>query len=93
MAGIEPSETGGDAVAIAKLIVKRQWLHFAERDIGRERGFRWYRGEQRKDKDRRDNAIGVLVDANVIRREKVQTGGGIFEKWAVSPHLPATVCK
>lgn len=87
MAGIEPAEAGGDALAVAKLIVERQWGHVANRDIGREPGFRWFRAEQRGDKERRDNALRTLVDANAIHREKVKTKGGIFEKWAVNPKL------
>jgi hypothetical protein len=91
MAGIEPAETGGDALAIAKLVVERQWRFFVNNDIGREPGFRWFRAEERGDKERRDNALRTLVDANAIRREKVKTGRGILEKWAVNQQLQGVI--
>jgi Protein of unknown function (DUF3987) len=69
MVGIEPIETGGDALAVARLVVERQWSHFAPNDVGREPGFRWFRGERRGDKERRDNALRALADTNAIRRE------------------------
>jgi Protein of unknown function (DUF3987) len=91
MAGIEPAGAGGDALAVARLIVNQEWIHFTNREVGREPGFRWFRGEQQGDKGRRDNALKTLVDANAIRREKVKTAGGFFEKWAVNPQLPAAL--
>jgi len=91
IAGIEPGETGNDALAVSRLIVKKGWTHFADRDVGREPGFRWFRGERRNDKERRLNALRTLQDAGAIRREKVKTGGGIFEKWAVHPGLEAAL--
>jgi Protein of unknown function (DUF3987) len=90
---LEPAEAGVDATALAKLIVKRQWRHFTNKDIGRESGFRWFRGESRKTKERRDNALDVLIDANAIRQEDVRTGGGVFKKWAVSPDLAGVIGK
>ena len=42
----------GDALSVAKLIIERQWRHFATDDLGREPGFRWCRGEQKGDKER-----------------------------------------
>lgn len=91
MAGIEPAGAGSDALAVARLVVERQWSHFTNKEVGREPGFRWFRAEQRGDKERRDTALRTLVDANAIRQEKVKTRRGILEKWAVSPNLSAAL--
>jgi hypothetical protein len=91
IAGLDPAGAGSDAFAVAKLIVERQWSHFTSRDVGREPGFRWFRSEQKGDRERQANALRALADANVIRREKVGTGRGILEKWAVNPQLPTAL--
>jgi hypothetical protein len=87
LAGLEPSRSAEDALAVAKQIAKKEWRHFTNNDVGREQGFRWFRGEDAETKRRRDNALSVLVDANVIRQDLVQTGRGAIQKWAVSPDL------
>jgi hypothetical protein len=87
LAGLEPSRSAEDALAIAKQIAKKQWRHFTNNDVGREQGFRWFRGEDAENKRRRDNTLSVLVDANVIRQDLVQTGRGAIQKWAVNPDL------
>jgi hypothetical protein len=91
LAGIEPAQAGADALAVAKLAIEKQWSHFANRDVGREPGFRWFRGEQKGDKERRESALKTLVDARAVRKETVKTSGGIFEKWAVNPNLEAAL--
>jgi hypothetical protein len=87
LAGLEPSRSAEDALAVAKQIAKKQWRHFTNNDVGREQGFRWFRGEEAENKRRRDNTLSVLVDANVIRQDLVQTGRGAIQKWAVNPDL------
>jgi hypothetical protein len=87
LAGLEPSRSAEDALAIAKQIGKKEWRHFTNNDVGREQGFRWFRGEDAENKRRRDNTLSVLVDANVIRQDLVQTGRGAIQKWAVNPDL------
>jgi Protein of unknown function (DUF3987) len=87
LAGLEPTRSAEDALAVAKLIVKKQWRHFTNNDVGREQGFRWFRGEDVENKRRRDNVINVLVDAKAIRQDLVQTGRGAIQKWAVNPDL------
>jgi hypothetical protein len=36
MTGIEPAEAGSDAIALAKLVIKRQWRHFMWGTMARE---------------------------------------------------------
>ena len=87
LAGLEPTRSAEDALAVAKQIVERRWRHFTNNDVGREQGFRWFRGEETENKRRRDNALNVLIDAKAIRQDLVQTGRGAIQKWAVSPDL------
>jgi hypothetical protein len=87
LAGLEPSRSAEDALAVAKQITKKQWGHFSNYDVGREQGFRWFRAEDDENKRRRDNVINVLVDARAIRQDLVQTGRGAIQKWAVNPDL------
>jgi hypothetical protein len=87
LAGLEPTRSAEDALAVAKQIVKNQWRHFTNYDVGREQGFRWFRGEDAENKRRRDNALNVLTDANAIRQDLVQTGRGVIQKWATHPDL------
>ena len=87
LAGLEPTRSAEDALAVAKQIVKKQWRHFTNHDVGREQGFRWFRGEDAENKRRRDNALNVLTDAKAIRQDLVQTGRGAIQKWAVNPDL------
>ena len=87
LAGLEPSRSAEDAFAVAKQIAKQQWRHFTNNDVGREQGFRWFRGEDAENKRRRDNALNVLIDANAVRQDLVQTGRGAIQKWAVNPDL------
>jgi hypothetical protein len=87
LAGLEPTRSAEDALAVAKQIVKKQWRHFTNHDVGREQGFRWFRGEDAENKRRRDNALHVLIDANAIRQDLVQTGRGPIQKWVVNPDL------
>jgi hypothetical protein len=87
LAGLEPSRSAEDALAVAKLIIKQGWSHFTNNDVGREHGFRWFRGEDAENKRRRDNALNVLTDAKAIRQELVQTGKGVIQKWAANPDL------
>jgi Protein of unknown function (DUF3987) len=87
LAGLEPTRSAEDALAVAKQIVKNQWRHFTNHDVGREQGFRWFRGEDAENKRRRDNVLNVLIDANAIRQDLVQTGRGAIQKWAVNPDL------
>jgi hypothetical protein len=87
LAGLEPTRSAEDALAVAKQIVKKQWRHFTNHDVGREQGFRWFRGEDAENKRRRDNALNVLIDAKAIRQDLVQTGRGAIQKWAVNPDL------
>ena len=87
LAGLEPTRSAEDALAVAKQIVKKQWRHFTNYDVGREQGFRWFRGEDAENKRRRDNALNVLIDAKAIRQDLVQTGRGAIQKWAANPDL------
>jgi Protein of unknown function (DUF3987)/Bifunctional DNA primase/polymerase, N-terminal len=87
LAGLEPTRSAEDALAVAKQIVDKQWPHFTNHDVGREQGFRWFRGEDAENKRRRDNALNVLIDAKAIRQDLVQTGRGAIQKWAVNPDL------
>jgi hypothetical protein len=87
LAGLEPTRSAEDALAVAKQIVKNQWRHFSNYDVGREQGFRWFRGEEAENKRRRDNPLNVLSDANAIRQDLVQSGRGVIQKWAVNPDL------
>ena len=87
LAGLEPTRSAEDALAVAKQIVKKRWRHFTNYDVGREQGFRWFRGEDAENKRRRDNALNVLIDAKAIRQDLVQTGRGAIQKWAVNPDL------
>ena len=87
LAGLEPTRSAEDALAVAKQIVKKRWRHFTNHDVGREQGFRWFRGEDAENKRRRDNALNVLIDAKAIRQDLVQTGRGAIQKWAVNPDL------
>jgi putative DNA primase/helicase len=89
LAGLEPTRSAEDALAVAKQIVKLGWshFHFSNNDVGREQGFRWFRGEDAESKRRRDNALNVLIDAKAIRQDLVQTGKGVIQKWAVNPDL------
>ena len=87
LAGLEPTRSAEDALTVAKRIVKNQWRHFTNYDVGREQGFRWFRGEDAENKRRRDNAFNVLIDATAIRQDLVQTGRGAIQKWAVNPDL------
>ena len=87
LAGLEPTRSADDALAVAKQIAKKQWPHFTNYDVGREQGFRWFRGEDAENKRRRDNALSVLTDAKAIRQDLVQTGRGAIQKWAVNPDL------
>jgi hypothetical protein len=87
LAGLEPTRSAEDALAVAKQIVKQGWSHFTNNDVGREQGFRWFRGEEAENKRRRDNALNVLSDAKAIRQDLVQTGRGVIQKWAVNPDL------
>ena len=91
LAGLEPTGARNDALAVAKLIVERKWELFSNKEVGREPGFRWFRGEQRVDKQRRENALKTLTDANAIWREPIKSGRGILEKWAVNPHLTTAI--
>ena len=87
LAGLEPTRSAEDALAVAKQVVEKQWGHFTNYDVGREQGFRWFRGEDAENKRRRDNALNVLIDAKAIRQDLVQTGRGAIQKWAVNPDL------
>ena len=87
LAGLEPTRSAEDALAVAKQIVKKRWRHFTNYDVGREQGFRWFRGEDAENKRRRDNALNVLIDAKAIRQDLVQTGRGAIQKWAANPDL------
>ena len=87
LAGLEPTRSAEDALAVAKQIVEKRWRHFTNYDVGREQGFRWFRGEDAENKRRRDNVINVLVDAKAIRQDLVPTGRGAIQKWAVNPDL------
>jgi Protein of unknown function (DUF3987) len=87
LAGLEPSRSAEDALAVAKQIAKKEWRHFTNYDVGREQGFRWFRGEDAETKRRRDNVLNVLIDAKAIRQDLVQTGRGAIQKWAVNPDL------
>jgi putative DNA primase/helicase len=87
LAGLEPTRSAEDALAVAKQIVKKRWRHFTNYDVGREQGFRWFRGEDAENKRRRDNALNVLIDAKAIRQDLVQTGRGVIQKRAVNPDL------
>ena len=87
LAGLEPTRSAEDALAVAKQVVAKQWSHFTNFDVGREQGFRWFRGEDAENKRRRDNALNVLTDAKAIRHDLVQTGRGAIQKWAVHPDL------
>jgi hypothetical protein len=87
LAGLEPTRSAEDALAVAKQIVEKQWRHFTNYDVGREHGFRWFRGEDAENKRHRDNALNVLIDAKAIRQDLVQTGRGVIQKWAVNPDL------
>jgi Protein of unknown function (DUF3987)/Bifunctional DNA primase/polymerase, N-terminal len=87
LAGLEPTRSAEDALAVAKRIVQQSWLHFTNNDVGREQGFRRFRGEDAENKRRRDNALKVLIDANAIRQHLVPTGRGAIQKWAVNPDL------
>ena len=87
LVGLEPIRSAEDALAVAKQIAKQQWRHFTNNDVGREQGFRWFRGEDVENKRRRDNALNVLIDAKAIRQDLVQTGRGAIQKWAVNPDL------
>ena len=85
--GLEPTRSAEDALAVARQIVRIGWTRFTNHDVGREHGFRWFRGEEAGHKRRRDNALNVLIDARVIRKDIVATGRGTVEKWAVNPEL------
>jgi Protein of unknown function (DUF3987) len=87
LAGLEPTRSAEDALAVAKQIVKKRWRHFTNHDVGREQGFRWFRGEDSENKRRRDNALNVLIDAKAIRQDLVPTGRGAIQKWAANPDL------
>jgi hypothetical protein len=87
LVGLEPSRSAEDALAVAKLIVKKQWSHFTNYDVGREQGLRWFRGEDAENKRRRDNVLNVLIDAKAVRQDLVQTGRGAIQKWAANPDL------
>ena len=87
LAGLEPSRSAEDALAVAKQIAKKRWRHFTNHDVGREQGFRWFRGEDAENKRRRDNALNVLIDAHAIRQDLVQTGRGAIQKWAANLDL------
>jgi hypothetical protein len=87
LAGLEPTRSAEDALAVAKQIVKKRWRHFTNYDVGREHGFRWFRGEDAENKRRRDNALNVLSDAKAIRQDLIQTGRGVIQKWAANPDL------
>jgi hypothetical protein len=87
LAGLEPTRSAEDALAVAKQIVQQRWLQFTNNDVGREQGFRWFRGEEAENKRRRDNALNVLSDAKAIRHDLVQTRRGAIQKWAVNPDL------
>ena len=87
LAGLEPTRSAEDALAVAKQIVKKRWRHFTNYDVGREHGYRWFRGEDAENKRRRDNALNVLIDAKAIRQDLVQTGRGAIQKWAANPDL------
>ncbi|HZZ22833.1 MAG TPA: DUF3987 domain-containing protein [Roseiarcus sp.] len=87
LAGLEPTRSAEDALAVARQIVKKQWPHFTNYDVGREQGFRWFRGEDAESKRRRDNALNVLMDAKAIRQDLVQTARGVIQKWAINPDL------
>jgi hypothetical protein len=87
LAGLEPTRSAEDALAVAKQIVKKRWAHFTNHDVGREQGFRWFRGEDAENKRRRDNVLNVLTDAKAIRQDLVQTARGVIQKWAVNPDL------
>jgi hypothetical protein len=91
LAGLEPTRSAEDALAVAKQIVEKRWAHFTNYDVGREQGFRWFRGEDAENKRRRDNVLNVLVDAKAIRQDLVQTGRGAMQKWAVNPDLGETI--
>jgi hypothetical protein len=87
LAGLEPTRSAEDALAVARQIVKKRWGHFTNNDVGREQGLRWFRGEDAENKRRRDNALNVLTDAKAIRQEFVQTERGAIQKWASNPDL------
>jgi hypothetical protein len=87
LAGLEPTRSAEDALAVAKQIAKERWRHFTNYDVGREQGFRWFRGEDAENKRCRDNVLNVLIDAKAIRQDLVQTGRGAIQKWAVNPDL------
>jgi hypothetical protein len=95
-AGIEPGVSSSDARDIAETIVKRQadpdpkkkWGPiFTNSQIGRERGFNWFRGESQETKQRRANALAVLADGGVIRPAQAVTGRGVIQKWEARPDL------
>ena len=92
LAGLEPTQSAEDALAVARQIVKKQWRQFTNYDVGREQGFRRFRGEDTENKRRRDNALSVLIHAKAIRQDLVQTGRGVIQKWAVNPDLGERIC-
>jgi hypothetical protein len=87
IAGLEPTGVNQDALTVAKRVVEKKWLHFTNHDVGREPGLRWFRGESREAKQRRDNALAVLTDSGAVRPEVVMTGRGPIQKWEVRPDL------
>jgi hypothetical protein len=87
LAGLEPTRSAEDALVVAKQVVAKEWSHFTNHDVGREQGFRWFRGEDAENKRRRDNVLNLLIEANAIRQDLVQTGRGAIQKWAVNPDL------
>jgi hypothetical protein len=89
--GLEPTRASDDTRDIAKRVAERGWRHFTARDIGREPGFRWFRGETQEAKQSSANAVKALIDANIMRPDIVSVGRGFAKKWEVHPHLEEAI--
>jgi hypothetical protein len=91
MGGVEPTDTDTDAEKLIKLILAKGLTAFSLKDLHREPGFRWLRGEVRgrdaSGKERRDNVINLLIDIGVLQTFWAGSPRGPIEKLAVRPDL------
>lgn len=87
LAGLEPTTADDDTRDVVALLMRRGLTPFTNSDIGREPGFRWFRGETKETAPRRDNVLTRLEEAGAIRPEATGSRRGQIRKWAVNPQL------
>ena len=88
MTGGEPTKVNDDGARLMEYLKENGVKTFAQvSDIGRVPGFRYFRGDSKSDKERRDNVLRLLGDYGVIKPAQVDSKRGEVLKYAVNPAL------